>query len=99
MGRKLRSMFPSVTPRPGSGEVPRPLPGRAVLDGTVDGTVREEVPPVGSMAEPQEGLVHDDVARLAYLRWLEVGGSSVDNWLWAEAELKRRDELSASGGD
>ncbi|MFT3685602.1 MAG: hypothetical protein QM783_11850 [Phycisphaerales bacterium] len=99
MGRKLRSLFPSITPRPGSGDAPQPLPGRAIVGGTADSAVQQEAPIAGSAVEHGRPLMHDEVARLAYLRWLEVGGSSVDNWLWAEAELKLREGSGAEGGD
>lgn len=81
MGRKLRSMFKPVTPRPGTGERPA-SPGIAPV-----------VEPMRSVAEPSGtgGDAHRDaVAKLAYERWLETGEGEVENWVWAEAELKRR---------
>lgn len=105
MGRKLRSMFKPVMARPGSGERPvRPISapgGGGMLDGVVAGTIEEAGPPPGGgrgqqapavagSPEAKAGTAHDEVARLAYERWLETGGSAVENWVWAEAELKRR---------
>ena len=93
MGRKLRSMFKSVTPRPGSGERPiSPLTESSMLGGVPVGSVME---PAGASSrggtdEAKGELPQDAVARLAYERWLETGGSAVENWMWAEAELKRR---------
>lgn len=93
MGRKLRSMFKPVTPRPGSGERPAspsvvpPLmsgaPGEA-------GAVVESVRPGGGVDEAKGECAQDAIAKLAYERWLETGGGAVENWVWAEAEHKRR---------
>jgi hypothetical protein len=92
MARKLQSMFKSVTPRPGSGERPIvPMTQPPVLGGVPSGSILESSTPGTSRAdEAKVGLSHDAVAKLAYERWLETGGSAVDNWVWAEAELKRR---------
>jgi hypothetical protein len=91
MGRKLRSMFKPVTPRPGSGERPAsPLPEAPVVGGIPAGSVVESVRPGGGPDNSPGESVNDAIARLAYERWLETGGSAVENWVWAEAELKRR---------
>jgi hypothetical protein len=100
MGRKLRSMFKPVTARPGTGERPaQPISSPAMLDGIAAGTVQEAGPPAGggqeraaAAQEAKGGFTQDQVAQLAYERWLETGGSSVENWLWAEQELARRCE-------
>jgi hypothetical protein len=93
MARKLQSMFKSVTPRPGSGERPiGPLTQPPVLGGVSAGAILETPPPMGKtgVGEAKSGLDRDAVAKLAYERWLETGGSAVENWVWAEAELQRR---------
>ncbi len=33
-------------------------------------------------------LGHDEIARQAYMLWLERGGSDMDNWLEAEKQLR-----------
>jgi len=45
-------------------------------------------------------LNHEDIARLAYQRWQERGspiGSPAEDWVRAEAELRRTSEASVDG--
>ena len=98
MGRKLRSMFKPLTPRPGSGERPvsampnSPSLAPPALGGMPSGSVVESVRPGGGGGvEPSQAeSAHDAICKLAYERWLETGGGEVENWVWAEAEHKRR---------
>lgn len=106
MARKLRSMFSTPTPRPGSADPPtRPFVGAGALGGKLDGPPAGSVtgwspaatPPAATPSGPgptddSASADRDEVARLAYLRWLETGGSAVENWLWAEDQLRRRSE-------
>lgn len=90
MARKLRTMFRSVTPVPGSGERPASpeanLVGPPVLPA---GAVASSSAPVGA-SEAKGGRSNEAIERLAYERWLQTGGSAIENWVWAEAELARR---------
>ncbi|HZW06562.1 MAG TPA: hypothetical protein VFF65_05515 [Phycisphaerales bacterium] len=90
MARKLRSMFKPVVPLPGSGERPAGNPvGSAGLGGVPTDAV-VDTPAPGGAIEAKGDLDRDAVARLAYERWLATGGGAVENWVWAEAELRRR---------
>ncbi len=90
MARKLRTMFRSVTPVPGSGERPATpetnLLGPGVLPA---GAVSKSAAPVGE-TEAKGGRNNEKIEKLAYERWLQTGGSAIENWVWAEAELARR---------
>lgn len=91
MGRKLRSMFKPVTPRPGSGERPSAPSGVPPLIGGIPaGSVADSQHASGGVEEAKGESSRDTVAKLAYERWLETGGGAVENWVWAEAEYKRR---------
>ncbi|HYD02363.1 MAG TPA: hypothetical protein VEB22_14140 [Phycisphaerales bacterium] len=89
MTRKLRSMFKPIIPQPGTVERPAPGPvasaglGGVPADAVLDG-------PAGRSVEPKGELDREQVSRLAYERWLQTGGGDVENWIWAEAELRRR---------
>ncbi|MDP1661751.1 MAG: hypothetical protein Q8L55_07530 [Phycisphaerales bacterium] len=90
MARKLRTMFRSVTPTPGSGERPATPESNLIgPSGLPAGAVASSTAPVGeSEAKGRRG--NETIEKLAYERWLQTGGSAIENWVWAEAELARR---------
>lgn len=91
MARKLRSMFKPVVPQPGSGERPTGPGGQVPIPGVAPaGAVFESQTPIVAAGEVKQQPDRDLVARLAYERWVETGASAVENWVWAEAELRRR---------
>jgi hypothetical protein len=41
-----------------------------------------------SAAKKDSNLSHEEIARQAYMLWLERGGDQLDNWLEAERQLR-----------
>lgn len=85
-------MFKRIMPMPGSGERPPQPVGDAAA--TIMGSSPERgegaiVQPV--VPEVKHAPSTEDVAKLAYERWLATGGSETENWLWAEAQLRATD--------
>lgn len=41
-----------------------------------------------AQSKKTSNLSHDEIARQAYMLWLERGGGQLDNWLEAERQLR-----------